>query len=184
MDTLLARPLFPIRGLDSSFLLMFRPFCLLLAHSFLSSIVLFSSGTYSRCVPLSHFPLVSPHPPKNNLQALNERRSEATEVTPEAYDALVATLHVFLDGCGPAPPQPPTPTPTPKLPGAIPATVPAKPLSPRTPATAGTRSRVSPSSSTLPSVETGRSPPVSPAGAFVGRPSARRRRRTGSAVSQ
>ncbi|CAM9231462.1 unnamed protein product [Ectocarpus sp. 6 AP-2014] len=38
------------------------------------------------------------------LQVLNERRSEATEVTPEAYDALVGTLEVFLDGCGPAPP--------------------------------------------------------------------------------
>ncbi|CAM9962957.1 unnamed protein product, partial [Ascophyllum nodosum] len=35
------------------------------------------------------------------LQALNERRSEATEVTPEAYDALVETLRVFLDGCAP-----------------------------------------------------------------------------------
>lgn len=34
-------------------------------------------------------------------QALNERRSEATEVTPEAFDVLVETLRVFLDGCLP-----------------------------------------------------------------------------------
>lgn len=35
------------------------------------------------------------------MQALNERRSVATEVTPEAYNALVETLRVFLDGCSP-----------------------------------------------------------------------------------
>lgn len=35
------------------------------------------------------------------MQALNERRSEATEVTPEAFDVLLETLRVFLDGCRP-----------------------------------------------------------------------------------
>ncbi|CAM9882020.1 unnamed protein product, partial [Scytosiphon promiscuus] len=122
------------------------------------------------------------------LQALNERRSEATEVTPEAYDALVATLHVFLDGCGPPPPSPPprspTPTPTPAPP--VPPVVPAKSPPPMTPTAGGTRSssRVSPSSSMPTSVDTGRSPPVSPAGAFVGRMSARQKRRNGSAVKR
>lgn len=87
----------------------------------------------------------------NICQVLNERRSEATEVTPEAYDALVGTLRVFLDGCGPSSPATPTPT-----------------TLAETPMPSDTGGRSSPSVSPSPG---------SLAGAFVGPPATRRTRR-------
>ena len=115
---------------------------------------------------------------------LNERRSEATEVTPEAYDALVGTLRVFLDGCAP---RPAVAASSATAVGAVAAAGGAAPP-PTTAVPAATTAGV-----VLAEKEGGGSlspsPSLSPvttaslAGAFVGPPSTRRRRKSGSFVS-